>query len=179
MMEEIVYDRLSLDGMRQVKLVSDHAVSEARMRMFVGSGPTPSPSPNTSYLERGVSVHCYDTAALSLFYGEVTFPVRGAVEVMAEGWIKPRRFAVWRLMQADGLRVSEVIERLADWYFAQTHRKAGYVFMRKLPVGVEDGTPFGLRPLPPNSESANLGEDNELYIFEAEWALEKCVMVGG
>jgi hypothetical protein len=126
-------------------------------------------------LERGVSVKCYPTAALALFYGEITFPLRGALEMMAEGWVKPRRFAVWRLMKDDGLRVSEVIEHLADWYFVQTHQKAGYCFMRHLP----EGTPFGLRPLPPNSDSANLGEDNELYIFEAEWALEKCVMVGG
>lgn len=150
-MEEIVHNRMSADGMCDVKLVSDREISPARMLRLV---------PVASVVH--AKVNCYPTTALSLFYGEVTFPARQVVTLNAECWRKPRRFAVWRLMQEDGLRVSEVIEHLADWFFVQTHHRPGYAYMKSLPSGVESGQ-----------------ELNGVMLMEAEWALDQCVMVGG
>jgi len=59
--------------------------------------------------------------------------------------------------------MSEIIEFLAGWYFTQTHQRAGFAFVRKMPREVESGE----------------WEVDGLMLFEAEWCLEKCVMVGG
>ena len=76
-----------------------------------------------------------------------------------------RRLAVWRLMEGEGYRVSEIIEFLAEWYFVQTKRRAGYAFVKKLSV---------------NSDQLSVFEDEVgVLVLEAEWCLEKCVMVGG
>lgn len=151
-MEELVYDRVTPDGMCEVKVVSDAAIAEARMMRFF-SGPD----------REHAKVHCYATTALSLFHGEIRFPLRGALALTCEGWRKPRHFAAWRLMKEDGLRVSQVIEKLAEWYFVQTHWRGGFAFMKVLPAGVESGK----------------WEVDGVQLFEAEWAPEKCVLVGG
>jgi len=150
--EQIIQHQLSLDGMVSVKLVSDKPVAEARMLRCV-HGPT------LDYAQ----VKCYSTTALSLFYGEVTFPMRGAVEVHCDGWKKMRRLACWRLMKEDGFSVSQVIEFLVNWYFVQTHRMPNYAFIRKLPKPAFSGQLLA----------------GDVMLMEAEWALEKCVMVGG
>jgi len=84
------------------------------MRKFV-HGPT---------LDYAV-VKCYPTTALSLFYGEVTFPVRGVVDVKLEGMERARRLAVWRLMSQDGFTVSQVIHFLAGWIIVRSMRLCG------------------------------------------------------
>lgn len=150
-MEEIVYRLVSLDGMVSVKLVSDREISPERMMRFV-TGPC------RDY----ANVNCYPTSALSLFYGEVTFPLRGALELTAEGWRKPKRFAVWKLMKEDGFRVSEVIEFISQWYFVQTKRRPSYAFMKSLPQNAECGM-----------------EIDDVMLMQADWALDGCVMVGG
>jgi hypothetical protein len=137
--------------MCEVKLVSDQPVTEARMMSFF-SGPC------ADYAQ----VNCYPMTALDLFYGELTYPLRGGLEVICDGWEKPRRFGVWRLMKEDGFRVSTVIEFLSGWYFTTTHRRPGFVFMKNLPRNAESGLQVA-----------------DLMLFEAEWALDKCVMVGG
>lgn len=152
-MEEIVYNRVLSDGMCEVKLVADHELTRARMLRFV----------TCPCLDYAV-VNCYSTAALSLFYGEVTYPLRGALELCCEGWIKPKRFGVWRLMKDDGFSVSQIIEWMANWYFVQTHRKPSYAFLKKLPK---------------EAVSGQLLADSDVMLMEAEWALDKCVMVGG
>jgi len=156
-MIKIVANQLSADGMKFVKVVSDREVPEAFMRKFV-HGPT---------LDYAV-VKCYPTTALSLFYGEVTFPVRGVVDVKLEGMERARRLAVWRLMSQDGFTVSQVIHFLAGWFFTQTHHRPQYAFMRKLPASVESGCEV------PQGDGIE-----DVMLFQAEWALEKCVMVGG
>jgi len=131
--------------------VSDREISHPRMMRFV-NGPC----------RDHAQVNCYPTSALSLFYGEVTFPLRGALELTAEGWPKPKRFGVWRLMKEDGFRVSEVIDLISRWYFVQTHRMPNYAFMKCFPKDVENGF-----------------ELNDVMLMQAEWALDQCVMVGG
>lgn len=148
-MIEVVVNQLSADGMKFVRVISDRVVSEAFMQAVV-----------PSVAREFAQVKCYDTAALSLFYGEVTYPLRGVVEVHAELWKKPRRFAGWRLMP--GERASQAIHYLDEWFFVKTHRRAEYAFMRSLPKGIESGV-----------------DVNGLELHEAEWCLEKCVLVGG
>jgi len=107
-------------------------------------------------------VNCYPTSALSLFYGEVTYPMRGFVDLTFEGAKKFRRLAVWRLMKEDGYSVRQVIEILADWFFIQTHRRPQFAFMKSMPMGVDNGF-----------------EIVDVMLFEAEWAFDKCVLIGG
>jgi len=154
-MIELVENKVSADGMGFVKVVSDQAVREAWMRSLVPGAA-----------REFAVVHCYATAALSLFYGEVTYPVREVIEMRgACGEGRVRRFAVWRMMESEGYRMSEIIEFLAEWYFVQTKRRAGYAFVKKLSV---------------NSDQLSVFEDEVgVLVLEAEWCLEKCVMVGG
>lgn len=148
-MIEVVVNQLSADGMKFVRVISDRVVSEAWMRSIV-----------PGVAREFAQVHCYDTSALSLFYGEVTYPLRGVVEVHAQLWKKPRRFAGWRLMP--GERASQAIHFLDEWYFVKTHRRAAYAFMKSLPKDIESGT-----------------DVNGLELHQAEWCLDKCVLVGG
>ena len=70
-MIEVVANQLSADGMKFVRVISDRVVSEAFMQAVV-----------PSVAREFAQVKCYDTAALSLFYGEVTYPLRGVVRSM-------------------------------------------------------------------------------------------------
>lgn len=150
-MIEVVLNQLSADGMKLVRVISDQRVTEAFLWSLV-------PGASREF----ATVKPWETAALNLFYGEVTFPVRGVVEIQAEGWKKARRLAAWRLMDAEGYRVSEVICFLAEWYFVQTHRQAQYAFVRSLPKGAE-----------------RFMDVDGLVLLDVEWCLEKCVLVGG
>ena len=150
-MEEIIHNRIGLDGMCEIKIVSDHAVKDARMLKFVPGAA-----------REFAKVNCYSTSALSLFYGEVTYPAREVVEFRYEGMPRPRRLAVWRLMEGEGYRMSEIIEYLAQWFFTQTKQRPQYAFVKSLPKSVERFT-----------------EVDGLVLLDVEWCLEKCVMVGG
>jgi hypothetical protein len=152
-MIEIVLNQLSADGMKLVRVISDQRMSEALLWSLVPGAA-----------REFATMKPWETAALCLFYGEVTYPVRGVVEVRgACGEGRVRRLACWRLMEGEGYHVSEIIEFLAEWYFVQTKQKPGYAFVRKMPRGVESGE----------------WEVDGVMLFEAEWCLERCVMVGG
>ena len=152
-MEEVVTNTISVDGMRLVKMISDAEVREARMLRFV-------PGASMEFAK----VHCYPTTALGVFYGEVTYPAREVVDfpfaACREG--KVRKLAVWRLMPEEGYRLSELVAFVAEWFFVQTKRRPEWAFVRKLPSGVE-----------------NFVEVEGVMLTEADWALEKCLMVGG
>jgi hypothetical protein len=157
-MIEVVLNQLSADGMKMIRVISDRRVTEAWLWSLV-------PGASREF----ATVKPWETAALNVFYGEVTFPVRGVVRFQVPGvtnrW---RSFAAWRLMDGEGYRVSEIIEFLSEWYFAQTKRKPGYAFMRKLPAGVVSGFMCQVS-----------GWDEGVELQQAEWCLEKCVLVGG
>lgn len=163
-MIEVVENQLSADGMKLVRVISDWRLNETVLRQFVPGAA------------RGLeTVRCWDTAALCLFYGEVRYPIRGVVNIkcgldtpLSTAATRParlRKFVAWRLVENEGYRVSEVIEILADWFFVQTRRRPAYAFMRKLPKEAVSG------------QRLAFGEELELH--EAEWCLEKCVLVGG
>ena len=150
-MEQIVVNKLNDDGMVEVKIISDKAVEERRMLVFV-------PKP---VLEFAV-VNCYDTSALSMFYGEVKYPARQVVEFFLPHWKKPRKLVVWRFIPEEGFRISEVIEHVADWYFVQTHRRPGWAFVWKLPNGIE-----------------NFTDVDGVTMIEVDWCPKQCVLIGG
>jgi hypothetical protein len=147
-MEQIILNNLTSDGTRHVKLMSDKPVNQARMLQFV-------PTPALDYAQ----IKCYDTAALMLFYGEVDYPAREAVDFQCEGWPKFRRLVVWKLMPTD--YVSVCMEEARLYYFHIFMRHPRYAFIRKYPH-IDD-----------------LYEANGLMLIEAEWALPGCLMVGG
>jgi hypothetical protein len=154
-MEEIVHNHVTMEGMREVKLVSDREILEARMLGFVNGA------------SRGLEiVKCYPTAALNLFYGEVSFPCREVIEFKLEKRLRVHHLVVWKLVPEEGYHVSEIIQFLAEWYFVRAHQKPQYAFMRKLPAGVENGQRLEI-------------DGYELDLFEAEWALTGCLMIGG
>lgn len=149
-MIEVVVNQVSADGMKFVRVISDQRVSEAFLWSL---------APGAS--REFAKIHPYETAALSLFYGEVTYPLRGVVEIPA-GVGKVRRLAAWRMMESEGYCVSEIIAFLADWYFVQTKRRAQYAFVKSLPKGAE-----------------RFMELDGLTLLDVDWCLEKCVLVGG
>jgi hypothetical protein len=150
-MIEVIVNQLSADGMKFVKMISDQRMSEAWVRSIV-------PGAAREFAQ----VKCYETSALSLFYGEVSYPLRQMVEIKPAEWKRARRFAGWRLMDGEGYRVSEIIEFLGEWYFVQTHQRAQYAFVKSLPKGAE-----------------RFMELDGLMLLDVEWALDKCVLIGG
>lgn len=148
-MEEVVYNRLTMEGIREAKLISDSEVSEAQMLRFV-----PDPA-------RGlVKVRCYPTSALNLFYGEASWPVREAVDIQCGGWPKFRRVVAWKLLP--GERVSEGMRCAAYRYAELFMRWPRFAFIRTKPAEVENGI-----------------EIDDVMLMEANWALPGCLMVGG
>lgn len=149
-MEEIVHNLVRMDGMCELKLMSDAALTEAQVLRYVPVG-----------VRALAQVKCYDTAALSLFYGEAVYPCREVVRCQVSCIpSKFRKLAVWKLLP--GEHVSVVIGEMAMWYFASAHRRAKFAFIKRLPKGAENGM-----------------EIAGLMLLEAEWALTGCVMVGG
>lgn len=148
-MEEVILNSLTSDGMCHVKLMSDKPVSEARMLQFV-------PTPALEYAQ----VKCYPTTALMLFYGEVDYPAREAVDFQCQGWPKFRRLIVWKLMPTD--RVSACMEDARVYYFQIFMRHPRFAFIKQMPKMIEEEY-----------------ESNGLMLIKAEWALPGCLMVGG
>ncbi len=152
-MIEVLVNEVQADGMKRVRVVSSGPLSEAMMMQYV---------PGAAREFARVKVE--PTMALSLFYGEVVYPLREVVDVRAECAVgHARRLAVWKLMPEEGYRVSEIVEFLAQWYFEKTHQRPQFAFMKKLPKDVESG------------ECDVAG----VMLIEATWALQGCVMVGG
>lgn len=149
-MEEIIQNNLTEDGLRHLKILSDVKVTDECMMRFIPVAA-----------REHAQVRCYDTAALSLFYGEATWPVRGeAVDVHCEGWVKFRRVVAWKLMP--GERMSEVISLALVCYSSMFSRYPAYAFVRTLPRSVENGI-----------------EVDDVMLLQADWVLPGCVMIGG
>ena len=148
-MEQIITNSLSMDGMRFVKLISDAPVSREQMMGFV-------PDPAAAIAK----VNCYDTSALSIFYGEATWPVREAVDFHCEGWPKFRRLVVWNLEKC--ISVTAALHDAADEFERLFGGRASFAFMKKLPKQVENGVEVG-----------------DLSLFQSEWMIEHCIALGG
>ena len=149
-MEEVIENRLTEDGFRQLKMISDVAVTEARMMRFIPVAA-----------RDHVQIHCYPTPALSLFYGDAKWPVRGdAVDIHCEGWIKYRRLVAWKILP--GERMSEAISQARCAYVKMFVRYPRYAFAKTMPKNTEPGI-----------------EVAEVMLMQAEWALPGCLLIGG
>jgi len=109
------------------------------------------------------------------FHLVASWPVQGLVSIHCEGWPVPKTMVVWNMGLCDS--VKRALYEAAMEYEKLLLDRPQYAFIRKLPKGVENGTPIPLRVLPPNEEH-HLGEE-ELLLFEAEWMVHKCVAVLG
>lgn len=157
-MIEVLKNEISQDGMKTVRLLSDRAVSDARLLKLV-----PGAAREWAKISRETN------EGLSLHHVTITYPLREVVEVRmqnAEG--RMRRLAVWKMVPEEGYRVSEIIAFLVEWYFMQTHRMPEFAFMKKLPKEAISGQLLAFGE----------GEDG-VMLMEADWALQGCVMVGG
>lgn len=151
-MIEVVLNEILPDGMKHIRVMAGEAVTNADLLRYVPGAARP--------LAR---MKCERLASLSLFYGDVVYPLREVVEChVACGVGRARKLAVWKMVPEEGYRVSEIVAFLADWYFQQTHHRPEFAFMKKLPTGAESGC-----------------EVDGVMLFEAEWAMSGCVMVGG
>lgn len=153
-MEEIIENKLTEDGFRQVKLVSDVEVKEERMMCFV-------PIPAREHAQ----IHCFQSSALSLFYGEARWPAHGDIvdiraEVWAAGAYEWRRFAAWKLMP--GERMSEAIRSALVYYTRYCSRFPQYAFARTLPKTIESGI-----------------DVDDLILLQADWVPPGCLLIGG
>jgi hypothetical protein len=147
-MESLIVNRLTADGMREVKLCSDAPVTLRRMYRFV---PTPALD--------SAEVRVYDTSALRIFYGEARWGARDPMEFCLPGWVKPRRLLVWKL--SAGQSVREALEEARVYFFQLTMRHPQFAFMRRVPKLAEVGF-----------------EQNGVMLVECEWAVDGCLLLG-
>ena len=88
------------------------------------------------------------------------WPYRGVLDIQAHDWPKFRRLVVWNLDGCNSVR--DAIEKAFMHFWVTFKFQPAFVFMKKLPKGVE-----------------NAQDCEGLVLLEAEWMLEKCVAVGG
>jgi hypothetical protein len=93
------------------------------------------------------------------YHLRATWPMRGALKVVAEGWPVPKVFVVWNLNGCG--TVTRAMIDAANYYQDIFGERPGFAFIRKLPRGVENGV-----------------EVDDLMLFEADWMVRRCVAVG-
>src|SRR3990172_6213810 len=150
-MDEVVLNGLGPDGMREVKILSDVPPVSAVWQWERGL-------PAMALERLRLDEQCDE--ALGLYSAELRWPVFEPIDVINFG---PRRFR--RLMMVSyvyAARVSECIGLAAESFFAGTHFRPRFAFVRELPKGAEDGM-----------------EIDGVMLMEAEWMPSRCVAVGG
>ena len=148
-MIDIVLDDVLPDGTRRRRLASDQVIDPALIEFCP---PLPQ--------HAGLNMRAWSDPVLNLHYAEWTWPCMGFVDFHFEGMEKFRRLVVWKMLP--GERVSEVIPRMAEWYFTQTKHRPQFAFIKQLPKAVDNGI-----------------EVEGCTLLEVDWALIGCVMVGG
>lgn len=148
-MEEILQNKLTEDGIRHLKVISDSPVTEDRMMRFV---------PMTA--REHAQIRCTPAASLNLFYGEASWPVREAVDIQPKEWTRFRRLVVWNLKGCHSIKVA--LYDSAKEYERLFGRRPQYAFIWKMPKQAEHAMQVG-----------------DLYLFESDWIPQHCVAVGG
>ena len=87
------------------------------------------------------------------------YPFRGVVDIHSSQWVKFRRVVAWNLEGCASVR--EAIGQASMEFERLFHSKPKFVFMNKLPKGVE-----------------MFQDVDGMMLLEAEWMLERCVAVG-
>ncbi len=101
------------------------------------------------------------TKEAGVWHVRAEWPYRGILDIQAKGWPKFRRVVVWNLEGCESMR--HAITEAYKYFFLQAfYFRPAYVFMKKLPKGVENGHDF-----------------EDLLILETEWVPGRCVAVGG
>ena len=85
--------------------------------------------------------------------------VRGAVDVLCEGWRVPKTFVMRGF--AGCASVSEAVRDATQMYLKLYKDYPRYAFLKTLPKNVENGV-----------------EVDSVMLFEAEWMAAQCVAVG-
>jgi hypothetical protein len=83
----------------------------------------------------------------------------GPIDVHCEGWPKPKRFVIWNIAIVGSVKAA--LDEAAKRYEEIFGVRPQYAFIRKLPRGIESGVEVG-----------------NLLLFEAEWMVGKCIVVG-
>ena len=102
------------------------------------------------------------TREVGVWHCRVSYPYKGMLDVAAAVPAKKkfRRLVVWNLEGCGSVR--NAIGEAFTYFWALFKFQPGYVFIKKLPTGVEHGQEF-----------------EGLILIEADWMLERCVAVGG
>lgn len=148
-MEQVTANTLSPDGMRSVVIVSDEPIDSERWR-----AAAPGEARDAIIFEASKD------GALGIHKLMMTWPAYEAVEFHCEGWPKPRRMLVVKLLH--GERVSEAISAAKISFYLQTGFFPRLIFMRRLPSGAENGMLV-----------------DGVILMEAEWAIDGCIILGG
>lgn len=134
----IVEDVVTEDCVRRL-----HVMSDKPMQMDL---------PEDATVEQWVDIGVYHLRAV--------WPFSGMLDIHSEGWPKPRRLYVQRLL--GGQRVSDAVRVAAEAFERATGFAPKYAFVREFP------------------QAAEWGQDVYGCIFlAAEWIPRNCVAVGG
>lgn len=149
MMEEVVLNTLSEDGIRTVKIVGDAPIDSERWQAAVPQDA-----------REGVKAEAAKDESLGIHTLVMTWPVCEAVEFQSPCWPKMRRMLTVKLLA--GQRVSETISAAKISFFLQTGFFPRLVFMRGIPKDAEIGMLV-----------------DGVMLFQAEWAPRGCIVLGG
>ncbi len=108
------------------------------------------------FVEKGII-----TQEAGVWHLRAEYPYRGVLDVECVGNHKKFRRLVVHSLDGCG-SVRDAIHAAFTFFWATFRFQPGYVFMKKLPSGVENGQDF-----------------EGMVLVEADWMLERCVAVGG
>lgn len=148
-MEKIIVNELSHEGMRRVKVISDARIDLQRWLAAV-------PLEARELIKAELS----EDKALGVHHLSMSWPARDKAEFGFSQ--RHRRMLVWKILENQ--RASQAI------------REAVVAYMRWRGVGVFPKFVF-MKSLPKGAENGMLMDD--VIILQAEWALEGCVILGG
>lgn len=168
MKDEVILNQVREDGMRMIRVRHEGAL---RLGRYVPAYLTTPSTPS------GATRHLPQMREIAEFGGgrvtEITYPILGVVMVkVGNGW---RELFFVHRVYGTGLR--DCIRLGVDAWMTAAKRTPGTAFVRRLPEGVESGTPIPV-PSPILEGRQNGGRELELLVFEAEWMPEKVVAVG-
>jgi len=121
---EVLFNDVTLEGMRHVKVVSDEPLEGLTLSPLVD-------------ILAGAHRHTWMDELLGLHYLEATWPCREAVSIRCEGWPCARDTVLWKLLP--GERVSEAFRDAFQIYLERFKRFPDYAFLRRMPKEIENG----------------------------------------
>lgn len=121
-MIEVLFNDVTLEGMRRVKVVSDSPIDAASLPVITSAS---------------ASMRTWSDELLGLHYLEATWACRGPVVIRCEGWVCAKLMVLWKL--EPGQRVSEAFRDAYPVYLESFHIFPDHAFMRRLPREIDNG----------------------------------------